>query len=82
MGGTLIAPYLVEHGAEMDVINLRGQTPWMVAAEGEYRSGSFYTHEETAQVLEELGADTTLGFDLGPDFQKQLEEASTLESTR
>ena len=82
MGGTLIAPYLVEHGAEMDVINLRGQTPWMVAAEGEYRSGSFYTHEETAQVLEELGADTTLGFDLGPDFQKQLEEASTVESTR
>ena len=71
MGGTVIAPYLVEQGAEMDVVNLRGQTPWMVAAQGEYRSGSFYTHIETAEVLEELGADTTLGFDLGRDFRKQ-----------
>lgn len=78
MGGTLIAPYLVEQGAEMDVINLRGQTPWMIAAQGEYRAGSFYRHEETAEVLEALGADTTLGFDLGSDFRKQLglDEAS------
>ncbi len=74
MGGTVIAPYLVEQGAEMDVVNLRGQTPWMVAAQGEYRSGSFYTHIETAEVLEELGADTTLGFDLGRDFRRQLDE--------
>ena len=78
MGGTLIAPYLVEQGAEMDVINLRGQTPWMIAAHGEYRAGSFYRHEETAEVLEALGADTTIGFDLGSDFRKQLglEDAS------
>ena len=72
MGGTLIAPYLVEQGAEMDVINLRGQTPWMVAAQGEYRAGSFYRHEETGEVLEALGADTTLGVDLGRGFWVQL----------
>ena len=72
MGGTLIAPYLVEQGAEMDVINLRGQTPWMVAAQGEYRAGSFYRHEETGDVLELLGADTTLGFDLGRGFWAEL----------
>ena len=72
MGGTLIAPYLVEQGAEMDVINLRGQTPWMIAAHGEYRAGSFYRHEETAEVLEALGADKTIGLDLGHDFRKQL----------
>ena len=72
MGGTLIAPYLVEQGAEMDVINLRGQTPWMIAAQGEYRAGSFYRHEETGEVLETLGADTALGFDLGRDFWGQL----------
>ena len=72
MGGTLIAPYLVEQGAEMDAINLRGQTPWMVAAQGEYRAGSFYRHEETGAVLEALGADTTIGFDLGRDFWAQL----------
>jgi len=78
MGGTVIAPYLVEQGAEMDVVNLRGQTPWMVAAQGEYRSGSFYTHIETAEALEALGADTTLGFDLGRDFRKQLEDLGAI----
>jgi ankyrin repeat protein len=72
MGGTLIAPYLVEQGADMDAMNLRGQTPWMIAAQGEYRAGSFYRHEETGEVLEMLGADTTLGFDLGRDFWGQL----------
>lgn len=73
MGGTVIAPYLVEQGAEMDVINGRGQTPWMIAARGEYRAGSFYRHEETAEVLEVLGADTTLGFDLGRDWRQVVE---------
>ena len=69
-GGTLLVPYLVERGAKMDVVNKRGQTPWMIAAQGEYRAGSFYRHEETGRVLEELGADTSLGFDLGRDFEK------------
>ena len=72
LGGTLLVPYLVEQGAEIDVVNVRGQTPWMVAAEGEYRSGSFYTHEETGEVLEQLGADKTLGEDLGPNFREVL----------
>ena len=82
MGGTAIAPYLVEQGADLDVINLRGQTPWMIAVKGEYRAGSFYTHEETGEVLAALGADTTLGFDLGRDFRKQLEEAGAVEPAR
>ena len=75
MGGTLIVPYLVEQGAQIDVINARGQTPWMIAAKGEYRAGSFYTQEETAEVLEALGADTTIGFDLGRDFAKASDDA-------
>ena len=72
LGGTLLVPYLVEQGAEIDVVNVRGQTPWMIAAEGEYRSGSFYTHKETGEVLEQLGADMTLGEDLGPSFREIL----------
>jgi hypothetical protein len=44
----------------------------MVAAEGEYRSGSFYTQEEVGHILERLGADTTLGEDLGKDFKRLL----------
>ena len=72
LGGTLLVPYLVEQGAEMNVINIRGQTPWMIAAEGEYRSGSFYTHKETGEILEQLGADMALGEDLGPNFRDIL----------
>ena len=73
LGGTLLVPFLVERGADINVINKRGQTAWMIAAEGEYRSGSFYTHAETGAVLEQLGSDTTLGEDLGKDFEAVLE---------
>lgn len=71
-GGTILVPFLVEQGANIDAINRRGQTPWMIVAKGEYRAGSFYTHEETAEVLAKLGADKALGFDLGRDFEKVL----------
>ncbi len=74
LGGTMLVPYLLERGAEIDAINSRGQTPWMIAWEGEYRSGSFYTQKETGALLERLGADTSLGEDLGVDFRKVLEE--------
>ena len=70
LGGTLLVPFMVDQGAEIDAINARGQTPWYIAAKGEYRSGSFYTHEETGEVIEALGADLTLGEDLGPDFKR------------
>ena len=78
MGGSLIVSYLVEQGAEIDVINARGQTPWMIAAKGEYRAGSFHTQEETAKVLEGLGADTTIGFDLGRDFSAAADDTKTV----
>jgi ankyrin repeat protein len=74
LGGTLLVPFLLERGANIDAINDRGQTPWMIAAEGEYRAGSFYTHQETGKLLEELGADTTLGEDLGRSFRIILTE--------
>ena len=73
LGGTLLVPYLVDRGADINAINMRGQTPWMIAAEGEYRSGSFYTHKETGEILAQLGADTTLGEDLGIDFMELVE---------
>ena len=73
LGGTLLVPLLMERGADIDAINDRGQTPWMIAAEGEYRAGSFYTHKETGDLLEELGADSTLGEDLGRQFRRILD---------
>ncbi len=72
LGGTLLVPFLLERGADIDAINDRGQTAWMIAAEGEYRAGSFYTHKETGDALEELGANTALGEDLGRDFRRIL----------
>lgn len=69
LGGTTLVPFLVDRGADMDVINARGQTPWIIAAKGEYRSGSFYTQEEVGRILERLGADTTVGDDLGEEFK-------------
>ena len=77
LGGTLLVPLLVERGADIDAINDRGQTAWMIAAEGEYRAGSFYTHKETGDLLEELGADTSLGEDLGRRFRRILDARQT-----
>ena len=68
LGGTSLVPFLVERGADINAVNARGQTPWLIAAKGEYRSGSFNTKPQTAEVLVRLGADTTLGHDLGKDF--------------
>ena len=72
LGGTLLVPFLVGQGADINALNQRGQTPWMIAAKGEYRSGSFFTQEATGEILAQLGADTTLGEDLGKDFKAVL----------
>ena len=68
LGGTPLVSFLVERGANINAVNARGQTPWLIAAKGEYRSGSFNTKPKTAEILVRLGADTTLGHDLGPNF--------------
>ena len=73
LGGALLVPFLIAQGAAIDAINARGQTPWLIAAQGEYRSGSFYTQKATGEILARLGADTTLGEDLGKDFKAVLE---------
>jgi ankyrin repeat protein len=61
MGSPLLVQQLVDHGAKLDVRNAKGQTPWSVAALGEYRAGSFFVKKEAADLLEKLGADKTLG---------------------
>jgi ankyrin len=65
MGGTSLVQFLVDNGAQINVRNKRGQTPWLVAAIGEYRAGSYFVKKETGALLQQLGADTTLGVDLG-----------------
>jgi hypothetical protein len=56
--------FLIERGANINVVNARGQTPWRVT-QGEYRSGSFYDDKATGDYLVQAGADITLGKDLG-----------------
>jgi ankyrin repeat protein len=63
-GGTTMVPFMVKHGAKMNVVNKRGQTPWIIT-QGEYQAGSFIVHAETGEVLVKLGADTKLGKDVG-----------------
>jgi uncharacterized protein len=69
-GGTTLVQYMVDRGARINVVNARGQTPWLIT-QGEYHSGSFYVHKETGELLVTLGADTQLGADLGHDFARK-----------
>ena len=62
-----LVKFMVDHGAKIDVVNKRGQTPWLIT-QGEYRSGSFLTDKETGELLAALGADVTLGKDIGREF--------------
>ena len=51
---------LVERGADIDARDFRGRTPYRLA-EGSKQSFYFQEFPETAALLEELGADTSLG---------------------
>jgi hypothetical protein len=70
-GGTTMVPFMVEHGAKINVVNKRGQTPWIIT-QGEYQAGSFIVHAETGEVLVKLGADPKLGKDLGREAVEKL----------
>ena len=60
MGSPALVQLLADHGARLDAKNKKGQTPWTVAAVGEYRAGSFFTKKDAADLLEQLGADTSV----------------------
>ncbi len=52
--------YLVEQGADINARDFRGRTPYRIA-EGSKQSFQFQAFPETAELLRELGADTSLG---------------------
>src|SRR5215469_609200 len=62
MGSNLIAQYLFDHGAKLDVRNRLGQTPYFIT-QGVYQAGTFITRKETGELLKNLGADTSIGAD-------------------
>ena len=64
---------LVDHGADIDARDFRGRTPYRLA-EGSKQSFYFQEFPETAALLEELGADTSLG--LAATVQERLRDVS------
>ena len=55
-----LVQYLVEHGADLNARDWRGRTPFRLA-EGAKQSFHYQAWPEVAALLQELGADTTLG---------------------
>ena len=68
-----VIEYLVEQGADIDARDFRGRTPYRMA-EGSKQSFQFQTWPETAQLLADLGADTTLG--IPGTVQERLRDTS------
>ena len=73
LAGTELISYLVNNGANINAINNRGQTPWLIASKGEYRAGSLQTLPHIAEHLESLGADITLGEDIGRYWEREAQ---------
>jgi len=59
-GSNEIVKFLVEKGARLDVVNVLGWTPWIVA-DGVLYPNTYNRRLETAQLLIKLGADTKAG---------------------
>lgn len=74
LAGEDLLSYLVNQGADIDAINNRGQTPWLIASKGEYRAGSVQTLPQIAEHLETLGADKSIGNDLGRYWERDARE--------
>jgi ankyrin repeat protein len=74
MGSNVIAQYLFDHGAKLNVQNKLGQTPYYIT-QGVYQAGSFIIRKETGDLLKKLGANTSLGAELGHDGPARKEIA-------
>ena len=68
MGSNLLAQYLFDHGARLDVQNKLAQTPYFIAT-GVYQAGTFITRKDLMDLLQKLGADTRLGVELARRLQ-------------
>jgi len=80
LAGEELLSFLVDEGANIDAINSRGQTPYMIAAKGEYRAGSLQTLPHIAEHLASLGANTSLGEDLGRYWERDARQRAEREA--
>ena len=66
-----VVEYLVAQGADINAQDFRGRTAYRIA---QGTQQTFYVKEwpETAELLEVLGADTSLGVGSGRDYEREL----------
>jgi ankyrin repeat protein len=80
-GSNEIVKFLVEKGAKLDVVNVLGWTPWIVA-DGVLYPNTYNRRLETAELLARLGADPKAGtrraVDLPPS-ESQLNKPAVLQ---
>lgn len=63
-GADAVVQYLAEQGAQVDVKNKNGETPWTMASGIKPgRGGEYGIHESTAELLVKLGATPEVNFD-------------------
>ena len=73
----LVVRMLLDHGADIDARDFRGRTAYRLA-EGSKQSFYFQEFPETAALLAELGADTSLG--LPGTVQERLRDVPAAEA--
>src|SRR5262249_28382701 len=62
LGWNALLQFLVDKGANVNVVNKRGETPLIIAeGKGERLSNAIVVHKSTADLLRRLGADDKLG---------------------
>ena len=73
-GADSVVRFLVDHGASLNAQDENGQTPFRVAQGHRGTGATFIERQDTADLLQALGADTSLGVDPHISFRERGDE--------
>jgi hypothetical protein len=77
-GADLVVQYLANHGADVNVRDKNGETPWSMASgisPGLRYRGLYGSHESTAELLIRLGAEKVTLEEMDPKAQHSIENS-------